>query len=48
MKLVDLVAFVTGANRCLGRALVEGLLARGVRRVYAAARAEHAGRDRWH
>jgi NAD(P)-dependent dehydrogenase (short-subunit alcohol dehydrogenase family) len=31
-------AFVTGANRGLGRALVDALLARGVRRVYAAAR----------
>lgn len=32
------VALVTGANRGIGRALVEGLLARGVRKVYATAR----------
>jgi NAD(P)-dependent dehydrogenase (short-subunit alcohol dehydrogenase family) len=31
-------ALVTGANRGLGKAYVEGLLARGVARVYAAAR----------
>ena len=32
------VALVTGANRGLGRALTEALLARGARKVYAAAR----------
>ena len=32
------VALVTGANRGIGRALTEALLARGARRVYAAAR----------
>lgn len=38
MKLEDTIAFVTGANRGLGRALVDVLLARGARRVYAATR----------
>jgi NAD(P)-dependent dehydrogenase (short-subunit alcohol dehydrogenase family) len=32
------VALITGANRGIGRALVEGLLRRGARKVYAAAR----------
>jgi NAD(P)-dependent dehydrogenase (short-subunit alcohol dehydrogenase family) len=32
------VALVTGANRGIGRALTEALLARGVRKVYATAR----------
>lgn len=31
-------AFVTGSNRGIGRAIVEGLLQRGVAKVYAAAR----------
>src|SRR5262245_4391322 len=38
MKIEGSVAFVTGSNRGLGRALVEELLARGARRVYAASR----------
>ena len=32
------VALVTGANRGIGRALTEALLARGVKKIYAAAR----------
>lgn len=38
MKMQDAVALVTGANRGIGKALVSELLARGARRVYAAAR----------
>lgn len=38
MKIEDTVAFVTGSNRGLGRALVDALLARGARRVYAGTR----------
>lgn len=34
----DTTAFVTGANRGIGTAFVQGLLAAGARRVYAAAR----------
>ena len=36
------VAFVTGANRGIGRALVEALLARGAAKVYAGARQPQA------
>ncbi|HEU4324311.1 MAG TPA: SDR family oxidoreductase [Roseiflexaceae bacterium] len=36
------VALVTGANRGIGAAFVEGLLAAGARRVYAAARSPQA------
>jgi NAD(P)-dependent dehydrogenase (short-subunit alcohol dehydrogenase family) len=38
MKIRDSVAFVTGANRGLGLTFAEQLLARGARKVYAAAR----------
>lgn len=38
MKINDSVAFVTGANRGLGLALVHALLARGARKVYAGVR----------
>lgn len=38
MKIRDSVAFVTGANRGLGLAFVQELIAAGARKVYAAAR----------
>lgn len=38
MKIRDSVAFVTGANRGIGLSFVQGLLADGARKVYAAAR----------
>lgn len=38
MQLQDTIAFVTGANRGIGRALVTSLLARGAKKVYAGAR----------
>jgi NAD(P)-dependent dehydrogenase (short-subunit alcohol dehydrogenase family) len=38
MQIKDSVAFVTGANRGIGRAFVDVLLERGAKRVYAAAR----------
>jgi NAD(P)-dependent dehydrogenase (short-subunit alcohol dehydrogenase family) len=37
-KIEGTVALVTGANRGIGRALTEALLARGARKVYATAR----------
>jgi len=37
-KIEGKIALVTGANRGIGRALTKELLARGVRKVYAAAR----------
>jgi NAD(P)-dependent dehydrogenase (short-subunit alcohol dehydrogenase family) len=38
IQITGTTALVTGANRGIGRALVEALLARGAARVYAAAR----------
>ncbi len=38
MKIQDSIALVTGANRGLGAAIAQALLAAGARRVYAAAR----------
>lgn len=38
MQIAGSVALVTGSNRGLGRALVDELLARGARKVYAASR----------
>ena len=38
MKIENSIAFVTGANRGIGLAFVEGLLAHGVAKVYAAVR----------
>ncbi|AFY96962.1 SDR family oxidoreductase [Chamaesiphon minutus] len=38
MNVQNSVAFVTGANRGIGRAYVEALLQAGVRRIYATAR----------
>jgi NAD(P)-dependent dehydrogenase (short-subunit alcohol dehydrogenase family) len=37
-RIEGATALVTGANRGLGRALTEALLARGVKKIYAAAR----------
>jgi NAD(P)-dependent dehydrogenase (short-subunit alcohol dehydrogenase family) len=44
-RIEGAVALVTGANRGIGRALVEALLTRGVRKVYATARNPEALRD---
>ena len=38
MQLHNTIAFVTGANRGIGRALLDALLARGARKIYAGAR----------
>jgi uncharacterized protein YbjT (DUF2867 family) len=46
MRIPDTAALVTGANRGLGRALVEEALRRGAKRVYAGTRQPlpHSGR----
>jgi len=44
-RIEGAVALVTGANRGIGRALTEALLARGVKKVYATARHPEALRD---
>src|SRR6478752_1322895 len=44
-KVEGCVAVVTGANRGLGRAFVEQLLARGAKRIYAGARDPSKLRD---
>src|SRR5260370_1131436 len=44
-RIEGAVALVTGANRGIGRALTEALLARGARKVYATARNPEALRD---
>ena len=44
-RIAGTTALVTGANRGIGRALVEGLLARGATRVYATARRPEALAD---
>ena len=38
MQIEQSVAFVTGANRGIGRAFIDALLERGATRIYAAAR----------
>src|SRR5262249_11261529 len=45
MRIESSVAVVTGANRGLGRACVEQLLARGAKRIYAGARDPSKLRD---
>src|SRR5256714_15310289 len=44
-RIEGAVALVTGANRGIGRALTEALLARGAKKVYAAARNPETLRD---
>lgn len=45
MKISDATVLVTGANRGLGRALVDEALIRGAKRVYAGARQPFCHRD---
>jgi len=45
MQLHNTIAFVTGANRGIGRAIVTALLARGAKKVYAASRTPTAYDD---
>jgi NAD(P)-dependent dehydrogenase (short-subunit alcohol dehydrogenase family) len=47
MLLTNRIALVTGANRGIGRALVDVLLERGAARVYAGARDIHSLRGLW-
>ena len=46
MKIADSTVLVTGANRGIGKALVEEALSRGAKRVYAGARQPFAHTDR--
>ena len=46
MKIADSTILVTGANRGIGKALVEDALSRGAKRVYAGARQPFAHADR--
>jgi NAD(P)-dependent dehydrogenase (short-subunit alcohol dehydrogenase family) len=46
MKIADRAVLITGANRGLGRALVEEALRRGTRRAYAGTRQPFAHSDR--
>ena len=45
MRIEGSTALVTGANRGIGRAVTEALLARGAAKVYAAARDENTVAD---
>ncbi|MEK2647063.1 SDR family NAD(P)-dependent oxidoreductase [Bdellovibrio sp. BCCA] len=38
MQFKEKIVFITGANRGIGKVLVEACLAKGVRKVYAASR----------